>query len=188
MHINDNCFYETKRKEEEIKYIMNWCFKFLEKKLGESGACVSNTTQQFYDYYFGEICAEKGVELREYYKPTFTKNSKLPTRSFKKEYLKTLFRSEKFYQDTLLAFKEYFYVSQMKFIQERIEKIFFMLRTFLLKSSADQESVEIKIARFLNKTNLQLPWNICQIANALRTGIEVLQNIKEILGGHLIQK
>ena len=130
LHINDNCFYETKRKEEEIKYIMNWCFKFLEKKLGESGACVSNTTQQFYDYYFGEICAEKGVELREYYKPTFTKNSKLPTRSFKKEYLKTLFRSEKFYQDTLLAFKEYFYVSQMKFIQERIEKIFFMLRTF----------------------------------------------------------
>lgn len=160
--------FESKRHEEHIKYTLNWCFKYLQNLRN-----VQND-DEFYTFYFKEVCEKKGVGLDKFIKPTFTKNSIISTRSFKREYIHRLMESESFMKDAHEAFSEHFHKNQRLLIQRKIDKIFGKLQAFMLKMGATDDHMEVKIAKFLNIFNLQFPWTILQ-------ALEALESIRKVL-------
>ena len=166
--------FEIKRKEEQIKYTLNWCFRFLEKRLEDSiKKQDKKVSLDFYSYYFKDVCKEHNLKIETFYKPSFTKNSKLTTRSFKKDYLRMLKLSDKFMSDSELAFEDYFMEHQKAFVVNRLNKIFDKLRIFLAKKANEEECFDQKLIRFLNETNLQLPWTISQVHESSKTIKEI---------------
>lgn len=129
---------------------------------------------QFYRYYFGRVCLETGLKLADFYKPTFSKDSKVKTRSFKRDYINTLMQSRHFVADAVEVFEREFEQSQREIISNKFENIFRKLQEFFEKEHASQVPLEVKFAHFLNEMNLQFPWTFFHALSSKRTILERL--------------
>ena len=152
---------------------MNWCFKVLRKALARKKVIKSTSYEDFYKYYFGEITSKTNINIEEFYKPTFTKNSLNFTKSFRASYLQKLAMSESFMKNSRTVFQKEFHNNQRKILSNRLERLFTKLRTYLYRYKNSKQSFESKLIKFLNTTKIQLPWNICQILNSSKTVHEV---------------
>ena len=159
-----------KRKEEQLKLVLNWAFKYLKDRFLESldnSPDNEYTERLFYEYYFGEFAQQRNIELIKFYKPNFKQCTDDSERSFNSKFIKNIRLSPKFMRDftqviTTEIYKEHAYLIEAK------------LASFILKWEAKmQQSSSVvnttkEICQFIQKSKkFKFPWSFREVSAAV---------------------
>lgn len=165
--------FAPKRKEENTKYALNWCFKVLRREFKKTHR--HSSVGDFYEFYFWNIARAFSIRFSDFYKPTFSKYSKNAQRSYNARYLKMLRLSHKFVEDCHLAFQRYYTVSQHELIMVKIDSIMDRLKVFVHQHAEKCSSFFICVSEFAMLMRYQFPWNFRQAEISRLAVVEVLQ-------------
>lgn len=165
-------FFCPKRKEENTKYALNWCFKVLRREFKKCHRQSGST--EFYEYYFLNISRAFSIRFGDFFKPTFSKYSKNSQRSYNSRYLKMLRLSQQFVQDCHLAFERFYVLSQQELILVKVDMIMDRLRAFIHQNTDKCSSFLVCVSEFALLMRYQFPWNFRQAQLSRLAVLDVL--------------
>lgn len=165
-----------KRFEESVKLIFNQTVKKLKKDFQKSNSIFTTFSKidpVFYHYYFNDTAKRLGLKLTDFYDP---KNHKRVQKNLKHDYLKLLFKSEKFKWDFFSYLKD----GKLEKDYRKIipGKLFNTLLKFdkYFKSSEGADLTEGLFALrkyFRNNKQCKLPWTVNEISNGIMEFVAV---------------
>ena len=157
-------YFIIKRKEENIKYALNWCFKFLESKFALH--CSSDSRLSFYVFYFKNTSSDFQIRFQEFYKPTFARERQNAQRSYNEKYLTCLRLSPNFMEDMGIAFDYYYKEEQRQLIRKKLEIIFHRLHNFVIANGNTELPFDELLLKFSQKSKFHFPWAYAQAVDA----------------------
>ena len=159
-----------KRKEENMKLVFNWVFKFLK-------AQISTATQDklskdeldyfFYAHYFKRVAEEHGLNILCFYKPNFVKPVKNSEKTFNVSFIRNIQLSEHFMEDFMLALDEYMMIEYKTVIDKKLWTIFSKWEAKLEKDNFAPTSVMGLARAIAGSQKSKLPWTINEIQLAI---------------------
>lgn len=160
----------VKRKEEQLKFIFNWAFKFLKAKFlenFESAARAKDSDRLFYNYYFGKVAEERGISLAKFYKPTFNQTFNEFEKSFNTTFIYNIKLSDKFMEDFNAVLESEIYFSHARLIESKLQAIFSKWETLLLQNSFSEAAVK-DVCEYIDKCRkFKFPWSFKEVAAAI---------------------
>lgn len=165
--------FAPKRKEENTKYALNWCFKVLRREFKRAHR--HSSAADFYDFYFWNIAKAFSIRFSDFFKPTFSKYSKNAQRSYNSRYLKMLRLSQQFVDDCTLAFERFYVVNQQELIMVKVDSIMDRLRVFVHQHAEKCSSFLICVSEFAMLMRYQFPWNFRQAEVSRLSVLETLR-------------
>jgi hypothetical protein len=159
-----------KRKEENMKLIFNWVFKFLKTQIAAS--CTLKPSKDeldylFYTYYFRQVAEENGLSIISFYKPNFVKPVKNSEKTFNASFIKNIQLSEHFMQDFNLALDEYMLSEYKDVIDKKLSAIFVKWEAKAEKDDFSSQSL-LSLARSIaGSQKYKLPWTLTEIQLAI---------------------
>ena len=159
-----------KRKEENMKLVFNWVFKFLKTQ-------ISTATQDklskdeldyfFYAHYFKRVAEEHGLNILCFYKPNFVKPVKNSEKTFNVSFIRNIQLSEHFMEDFMLALDEYMMIEYKTVIDKKLWTIFSKWEAKLEKDNFAPASVMGLARAIAGSQKSKLPWTINEIQLAI---------------------
>jgi hypothetical protein len=170
-----------KRKEEQLKLVLNWAFKHLKGRfLRTMDNLIDNedTERLFYEHYFGEVARKRGIELIRFYKPNFKQATDDSERSFNSKFIKNIRLSAKFMRDFIQAVSGEIFKDHVEIIETR-------LFTFLSKweahfhQSRSFEETSKEICQLIQRSKkFKFPWSHREVSAAVELTLHCLKSDK----------
>ena len=164
------CLPITKRKEEQLKLVLNWGFKYLQDRFLEAQADSFGPVEPerlFYEHYFGQIARERNIELIKFYKPSFNQALSASERSFNTAFMRHIELSKSFTADFSRILNEEIYAEQAQVIESRIHAIIAKWEARLLQTQNSDAAVQ-EICLYIKKSRkFKFPWTFREIESAV---------------------
>jgi len=159
-----------KRKEENMKLVFNWVFKFLKTQI--AATCPDKPSKDeldylFYTHYFRQVAEQHGLNIISFYKPNFVKPVKNSEKTFNANFIKNIQLSEHFMADFMLALNEYMLTEYKTVIDKKLFAIFVKWEAKLEKDEYSPKSL-LSLARSITGSQkCKLPWTLTEIQLAI---------------------
>lgn len=159
-----------KRKEENMKLVFNWVFKFLKTQL--SASCPEKLDKHqvdylFYTHYFRKIAEEHELNILNFYKPNFVKPIRNSEKTFNANFIKNIQLSSCFMSDFNIALDDYMMHEYKHVIDKKLYAIFSKWESKIDRESSRTAGV-LSLARSIaGSRKCKLPWTMTEIQLAI---------------------
>jgi len=159
-----------KRKEEQLKFVFNWGFKYLKTRYFETISVTEGSVDSdklFYEYYFGHLAKEKHMDLIKFYKPNFNSTIDESERSFNNNFIRQLRQSPKFIQDFVNVIDFDIYDDYSRTVEVKLHA-FISKWEIKYQQSTSKEDTTREICNYINKSKkFKFPWSFKEIADSI---------------------
>ena len=159
-----------KRKEENMKLVFNWVFKFLKTQISVSHREKLDKHQVeylFYTHYFRKIAEEHELNIMNFYKPNFVKPIRNSEKTFNSSFLKNIQLSNCFMSDFNIALDEYMMHEYKHVIEKKLYAIFAKWESKISREDSRATAV-LSLARSIaGSRKCKLPWTLTEIQLAI---------------------
>ncbi len=165
MRINNSK--SAKRKEEELKLVLNWVFRHLKEQFGRNLNVDCNIDNLFTNHYFKSDAERIGQSINWFLKPKFRKKTKKGPRSFNKNFIHAIRQSETFTRDLKLALQSHFVPDMLCILQTRLKSLLGQWEDMVSRLSEESRFTECFKYKIQIKT--KIPWCFQEILHARDT-------------------
>lgn len=159
-----------KRKEENMKLVFNWVFKFLKNQIAAS--CQEKPSKDeldylFYTYYFRQAAEQNGLNIISFYKPNFVRIVKNSEKTFNANFVKNVQLSDHFIADFMLALDDYMLAEYKAVLDKKLFAIFVKWETKLEWDDYSSQSLASLARSIAGSQKCKLPWTLTEIQLAI---------------------
>ena len=158
----------TKRKEENLKLVFNWGFKFLQSKFQEQSQEGAAGENGFYAYYFGDVASLMGVDLSSFYKPNFSTPRRNGQKTFNTTFLDSIQLSADFISDFHVAIEHYFVEEQERLMFLKLDALLVRWENQFHKMGTKPQTL-LRVCDYIKSCRkIKIPWTLAELLQARR--------------------
>jgi hypothetical protein len=163
----------SKRKEEELKLVLNWAFEVLEERISTANHSAVRPEEQFISYYFKSVSCKTGLSIRRFLRPSQTNPSKGGPRSFNANFLHSISQSKAFTRDFGRLLEDEYLEAMQKIMHGRLLE---MAKRWQESLKSDQGVDPTIVCDQLNcSRKLKMPWSDKEVLHAKETALQALR-------------
>lgn len=160
-------FSSNKRPEECHKFILSKAFKYLRKTFKPSEQNETESTAEFYEYYFSSAVKRLDLKISDFYFPSKSKSIKNPN-SLNGEYFAKLFASDIFVVDLRNYMKNNLILEHKFEIKKKISKMLSRWdEVFKLNPGELERNLAIVKCEIVKNKKFKLPWTFSELSEAI---------------------
>ena len=159
----------TKRVEESVKFIYKSALKALRTEFGTIRVFQTDEDiKPFYEHYFGDLAEQLKLPIQDFFDPL---NNDTKFKTLSKEYLKTIFRSQRFKTDFYKHLDERLMFEYQSSIPNKILQIVRRFEDKFEEMTSREQGRGIRNLRqyFRDNKQCKLPWMEHEIVESIKS-------------------